>query len=199
MALVKGPLFSVSAHGTLSKTITFRSSARGTVARKYAKPSGLPSIAQSAIRSQTKTLMQLWPSLTLDQKNSWLPLAIRDSVSLINSFLKYNYYLLSIGQPTSDVYPPVSTPPTLKLYASPGYPLPNPDLTGVYTEIGTYNDELLFSRTDPFLSYLWYWEGTWFIGLEVVDDPSGSFFYLGSMTGLYSSFSSFSGRLLLSF
>jgi hypothetical protein len=98
MANVKGPLFSLEAVGSIAKCITYKRSARGSIARKFSKPSGLPSRNQFAVRALNYGLSKSWPSLSDDSKASWTELAATLKISPFAAYFQKNSNLWFSGQ-----------------------------------------------------------------------------------------------------
>lgn len=90
MATVAGPLCSLSAHGSLAKTLTFRRNGKSHVARKYATPTGEPSAAQLAHRRLVANIMKSWPYLSPTAQSTWANLAAAENTQPINAFFHHN-------------------------------------------------------------------------------------------------------------
>lgn len=154
MATVAGPLCSLSAHGSISKTLTFRRNGKSHVARKYATPTGEPSAAQLAHRSQFATIAQTWVDASLADKLSWIPLAEADNTTPYAAFTKYTWQRVAQDLDPTPVYPPV-TPPVFDLICTAGSPAPNPDCTGPYIQIGTYDGQPLYKSWPDLIYFVW--------------------------------------------
>jgi hypothetical protein len=99
MATITHPLFSEHATGALANAITYRNTNNQQTARRYTKPRRRASPLQLVIRSRTKLLTQLWPTLSPDQQASWQPQAERDNVTRLNAFYVTNWQRIKRGQP----------------------------------------------------------------------------------------------------
>jgi len=113
MATVKHPLHSQRASGSISQTITFLHTRRGAVAKKYSKPSGLPTADQLTVRAATKTVMQHWPTIHARKRNTWIEPADERHLSPIALYMLHNYPRQATGQTIHDSYQGVD-PPTLR-------------------------------------------------------------------------------------
>lgn len=118
MARVIGPLHSLEAHGTIADCLCFKRDSRGTIARKWAKPGGQPSIAQLAVRAFTKERMQHWPSISAEDKATWDELATQLNVTPINVYLEKNWEWHRLGLDLCDVYPYQSASPVYTVLAT---------------------------------------------------------------------------------
>lgn len=89
MVKIKGPLFSLGAHGSLGKELTYSKRASGHQARKYNKPTVPPSPAQRGQRRLTEFLVAQWQNMTEGQKLSWQTNAFQSGSNLSG----YHYFL----------------------------------------------------------------------------------------------------------
>jgi hypothetical protein len=106
MPKVTGPLFSNSASGSISKLLTYRKTNGTNICRKWAKPTGTVSELQSAVRAITKSIMQTWPTLSDNEKDSWDALTDNGNISGINAFQQYNFSRVIAGKSIARTYPP---------------------------------------------------------------------------------------------
>lgn len=118
MANVRGPLFSLSAAGSIGKTISYKKGVRGYVARKWAKPSGDASAAQVVVRNFTGERMSHWPDISSENQLTWLGLAQVENTSPINAYLKVNWERYIAGLSTTDVWPAEEPWPVEALFAT---------------------------------------------------------------------------------
>jgi hypothetical protein len=88
MTNVRGPLFSVSATGTVAKALTYKKGMRGIVCRKHQKPGGPPSSDQLYHRDVFKSIVAVWQNMTPEQHSTWNTLAIPSKLSGFNLFFK---------------------------------------------------------------------------------------------------------------
>jgi len=68
---IKGPLLSLGAHGSIADILTFSKKRTGQQARKYNKPTGVPSGSQRSRRRLTEFLVAQWQNMTTAQKATW--------------------------------------------------------------------------------------------------------------------------------
>lgn len=71
MVKIKGPLFSVGAHGSLEKVLTYSKRKSGDQTRKYNKPTVPASAAQRGQRRLTEFLVAQWQNMTPAQRATW--------------------------------------------------------------------------------------------------------------------------------
>ena len=86
MARVTGPLFSMSASGTVGKTITFASWKGRAYVRERVIPANPKSAKQTGIRAMMSFLSQAWTSISALSKATWEELAAQKSISTFNAF-----------------------------------------------------------------------------------------------------------------
>lgn len=140
MATITGPLHSDAAAGTLAGQITYRRTRRGFAATRYSKPGSVnpftPSPPQALIRAITKSLMQMWPTITEEHRATWTALAESRDIQPINCFLMENYRLTRSGQMPTTVWPP--QPAMAHIVITGGQP--PEDALGFYQRIENIND-----------------------------------------------------------
>lgn len=73
MPKVTGPLFSLSAAGTLGKTLIYQNSPRGPIVKNYAAPTNPNSTAQQTQRTAFADASRLFEELTTYERASWMP------------------------------------------------------------------------------------------------------------------------------
>lgn len=71
MAKTKIPLGSAEAHGSIANALTFQKRKGQNLVRKYTKPTGAPSAAQTLIRYWNKRSVEVWQSFTPEDKDAW--------------------------------------------------------------------------------------------------------------------------------
>lgn len=76
MAKLQGPLFSVSASGTVASLLTYRATQHGPIAQLSPVPRTAASFAQRSERDRCAAYAALWRTMTVDQKAPWLALAV---------------------------------------------------------------------------------------------------------------------------
>ena len=140
MANVKGPLFSLSATGSINKTICYKKGVRGYVARKWAKPTGVARAAQELVRDFTGERMSHWPDISAEDQLTWWSLAQSVNSSPINVYLQKNWERHIQGLGTTDVWP-VFIPPPVYTYFAEGL---NFELDGTKLEAAFNGDGQLF-------------------------------------------------------
>jgi hypothetical protein len=188
MPIVTSPLFSISCEGSIGKLITYKKGMRGTVCRKYAKPTGLPTALQTDVRTFTGERMKHWPSISPADQSSWFLLALDQNVEPINAYLKFNWERRLQGLATTDVYPPLPPGLVADIIVTAGIVPPVPDLTGNYFKTGTYDGYDLYTRGDPPNSWLWNFAGWWVIS-PLPPDPDMELLF-GSESDLISTYDS---------
>lgn len=90
MAVVKGPLFSLDASGTVAGAVVFGKWKGRNYVRRHAVPSNPKSVGQLSVRAMMKFLTQYWASLTSPQQTDWEERAAVTNVSPFNAFVGYN-------------------------------------------------------------------------------------------------------------
>lgn len=75
MPKIKGPLFSISATGSVGPVLCFRATKRGAQAQRAPVPQAAPSPAQLAERARVKDASASWRILDATTKGEWLALA----------------------------------------------------------------------------------------------------------------------------
>lgn len=90
MAVVTGPLFSVSASGQIAGAIVFTSWKGRNVVRRHAVPANPRSGGQLSIRAMMTFLSQYWVSLTDGEQADWDERAASENISPFNAFCSYN-------------------------------------------------------------------------------------------------------------
>ena len=76
MAKLQGPLFSISASGTVAALLTYRATPAGPVAQLRPVPRTAASFAQRSERDRCAAYAALWRTLNTDEKAPWLALAV---------------------------------------------------------------------------------------------------------------------------
>jgi hypothetical protein len=159
MPKVTGPLMSIGARGTIAKTLNYRQTKRGTIARVHSQPSGNPTEAQLSIRAITKQVAQAWASVSPTDKLTWDNLAESNSYSAFNAFFVINFSRVSIGQDITNVWPAEETIPPAA-YVVTG--TPDPDVTGTYLYEGEVEGYSRYKHeTLDFYIYFWEEMGHW--------------------------------------
>ena len=90
MVKVAGPMFSLSASGTLANAITFATWKGRPYVRERVIPSNPKSGAQVGRRAMFTFLSQEWAGLSTAQKATWETLADADTISPYNAYVKAN-------------------------------------------------------------------------------------------------------------
>lgn len=90
MAIVKGPMMSLDASGSLAGAIVFSKWKGRNYVRQLVTPANPKSGAQTGFRASMKFLAQNWSGLTDAEKATWLDRASDMIVSNFNAFTSYN-------------------------------------------------------------------------------------------------------------
>ncbi len=89
MAVVKGPLFSMAASGTVGGVLVFTSWKGRDVVRRHAVPANPRSGGQLSVRAMMKFLAQYWTSMTDGEMADWEERAAATNISPFNAFVSY--------------------------------------------------------------------------------------------------------------
>jgi hypothetical protein len=92
MARVKGPLFSISASGTIGGVVVYSNWKGRDYCRRHAIPSNPKTDLQIAIRSALKFLSQEWTSFGAELKALWAPKAAAANVSPFNAYVGFDMF-----------------------------------------------------------------------------------------------------------
>lgn len=87
MAKLTNPLFSISATGSLSKTLNYQMQAGQPIARKWHKPLALVSPSQLTQRDKYITAVANWILLSQLEKAAFEPLARYKRITPFNAYL----------------------------------------------------------------------------------------------------------------
>ena len=155
MPTVTGPLLSVSASGSVGRTITFRKTTRGHVARKWSKPTGTATADQLTVRDRTKTIAQAWLTVSPEDRLTWQPLANARNYTAQNTHFVENWKRLARGDDLTAVWPPVTAPTPVAYVFDDGDDLPVPDCTGDYYQIDQVNGHDAYARLDGLYFVAW--------------------------------------------
>lgn len=90
MVKVTGPAFSMTASGTIAKTLVFSNWKGRAYIRSHVVPSNPKSGGQTGMRAMFKFLSQAWTTLSAGEKASWETRADQKIVSEFNAFMSYN-------------------------------------------------------------------------------------------------------------
>lgn len=90
MVKVYGPLFSISATGTLAKAVTFSSWKGRAYVRQRVIPANPQSGPQTGMRAMLKFLSQQWTNLSDAEKADWTTRAAATVISPFNAYVAYN-------------------------------------------------------------------------------------------------------------
>lgn len=155
MPKVTGPLFSVAASGTLSKTLTYRNTRRGAVVSRHAVPSGLPSAAQIAHRNQFALIAADWVAASPEDKATWDALAESLGISAYDAYTKHNWQRVIDNQPTTTAYPGPAYVVAVRRVGHSTTPL-SPDVEGDYYQIANLFGSPAFRRIRKPYAYLFH-------------------------------------------
>jgi len=90
MAIVKGPLFSLDASGSVGDSIVFAKWKGRNYVRRHAIPSNPKSVGQVSVRAMLKFLTQFWDDLPIGSQISWTTRAAATDISPFNAYVSYN-------------------------------------------------------------------------------------------------------------
>lgn len=90
MAGVTGPLFSLSASGSIGDAVVYASWKGRPYVRKHAIPANPKSVGQVSVRAMMKFLTQFWATLTAAQQATWDARAAATDISPFNAYVSYN-------------------------------------------------------------------------------------------------------------
>jgi len=113
LAIVKNPLHSERASGSIADAITYLHTKRGAVAKRYSFPTGLPTADQLTVRAATKIVMGHWPTIHPRKRATWDEPAARRHLNPIALYMLENYPRQAAGQEIQDSYLGID-PPTLR-------------------------------------------------------------------------------------
>jgi hypothetical protein len=111
MAIVTGPLMSMSASGTVGNTLTYSNWKGRAYVRNRVDPANPKSGPQKGVRAMFRYLSMLWASLSGPNKATWDAAAAAAEISPFNAFLKENMNRWSNGH--FPIEAANATPPTL--------------------------------------------------------------------------------------
>jgi hypothetical protein len=90
MALVTGPLHSDTASGTFAKSLVFSVWKGRPYVRERVTPTNPKSAKQTGVRSLLGFIAQLWTSISVPNKATWVALAAQKSISPFNAYASEN-------------------------------------------------------------------------------------------------------------
>ncbi len=99
MAQTTGPLFSITAKGTIGKALTYQSHKGRNTTRKMPRPSNPQTFPQRASRGGVTIANQLWAMADDSQKETWRALAEQKQITLYNAMLSDVLERKANGQP----------------------------------------------------------------------------------------------------
>ena len=105
MPTVTSPLFSISAHGTVARSMNFKRTKRGHICRVHSQPSGEPSDNQLLIRAITKQVAQSWAFIEDADRETWQQLASASNFSPYNAFFVTNFNRVRNGDVITRTWP----------------------------------------------------------------------------------------------
>ena len=191
MAIVTGPLHSISASGQLGKALIYQPTNGRSIVRAYGKPNWTshPATApQLAVQALTKQLMEHWPEIDAGVQATWDALAVPARISRLNAYLRENYRRIHVGQDATDVWPAVETPPTALTVVQSGESL-EWDCLGDYQAIEDINGELAFKRIaepDCWVYWLPDPQGTYVVSSDLDWEMGTTWFSnVGDLEGTY--------------
>jgi hypothetical protein len=128
MAVIRGPLFSVSASGSIGKAITYQRDIKGFACRRMPIPPNRKTVAQLAQRERHVAGLRAWQSLIQTQRNIWNAYTDNDNNKGYHAFM--SQYIRRTGL----LLPQYQLPP------STGYCLTGEHLVGELTVGGGWID-----------------------------------------------------------
>lgn len=105
MALVTGPLLSVTASGKVANALVYTSWKTRQVVRRFSIPSNPKSVGQLSVRAMMKFLTQYWASLTENEQLTWEERAAAANISPFNAFIGHNQARWGGNNLPSKAYP----------------------------------------------------------------------------------------------
>lgn len=90
MVKLTGPLFSITASGSLAKAVTYSSWKGRAYARQRVIPANPQTGPQTGMRSMLKFLSQEWTNLSIAEKADWTTRAAATVISNFNAYVSYN-------------------------------------------------------------------------------------------------------------
>ncbi len=90
MVVVTGPLFSITASGSLAKAVTYSSWKGRAYVRQRVIPANPKTGPQTGMRSMLKFLSQEWTNLSIAEKADWTTRAAATVISNFNAYVSYN-------------------------------------------------------------------------------------------------------------
>lgn len=90
MVKLTGPLFSITASGSLAKAVTYSSWKGRAYARQRVIPANPQSGPQTGMRAMLKFLSQEWTNLSVAEKADWTTRAASTVISNFNAYVAYN-------------------------------------------------------------------------------------------------------------
>jgi hypothetical protein len=107
MAKTRGPLMSVTAHGSFADVLTYLAQNTRQIVKRKAAPSGTPSASQTARRLVYANGCAAWAGLSPGEKSAWSSLAHARKITPFNAFM--SDYLLTHAGTTGTVWDGGST------------------------------------------------------------------------------------------
>jgi hypothetical protein len=97
MALVKGPLMSLDASGSIGDAITFSKWKGRNYVRELVRPSNPNSALQICMRAGLRFITQIWGSQSATVKGRWEAIGANDAITGLNAMLRANQIRLRQG------------------------------------------------------------------------------------------------------
>lgn len=115
MAVVKGPLFSIGASGTVAGSIVYSIWKGRPYVRQHAVPANPKSQAQLGVRAALRFLSQFWDALGAAEQASWVDPAASTNISPFNAYIQYNMIRWGLFTTPTQLYPAaeLDTPGTI--------------------------------------------------------------------------------------
>lgn len=111
MALVNGPLFSVSARGQIARAIAYASPKGRAHVRRYQIPSDPFTLAQRPMRMLMRFIGSQWKTFTEQTQDTWEQQARYYGLPKFQVYTRTNLLRIRFSLPPTQTYPPAETPP----------------------------------------------------------------------------------------
>ncbi len=115
MVKLKGPLQSLSASGTVAKTITYSSWKGRPYVRNKPQPVDPKDPTQKSNRLLMEWLSQTWSTLSQNDRSTWTPIAAAQNMANYHAFIQENLIRFAYFAAPTRRFPPTETgtPPTV--------------------------------------------------------------------------------------
>lgn len=171
MASLKGPLFSLEAHGQVAQTVIYETHRGRPYAKAYGKPSKPASADQLTHRARIKALATTWRGLSVEDKATWATYCTDQTWNHYARFIDANTKHGSDQGTTITRWPPSAEPPIAGIMTDDTQETPT-GLAGEYTITATYNAYPTYTRTSGDPRVLWYKsDENYYVASAAAGDP----------------------------